>query len=297
MACVNKTQSRAARGTQWSIEWPAQSSRATPEQCDATCPPSVCCAGPVCGSGCRCAPSDSTVHVVGPASCIPNPCCPGCQPEKCCRATYIDDGNGSCCPRDCCARGGDNGTCCPEAKPFCCEGDCQTVVPTPCPTSIGGGNPCEGDGRTFTVNVESGPCTLRIQALGNQLFPGGGIDSPNFAAKPEIVLMDGVPLPTAPVQPGTEGRWQSLSHTLDYCKPRGKNSLTFSVVQVRHYISGCAGVEAGNEGVIRGAECDCLPVSQFGDGGVPVVVNARAWDVTVQCISPCACDDEANPLP
>jgi len=316
MSCSDKNNpqipSSLFRPFELTYRFPPQVASVDEETCQQSCDKSVCCNGPNCQAGCRCLPpegspvGENTIIISG-TTCDPNPCCPGCDPYfnqltqsftgKCCRAVYIDDGTGACCPNDCCgflppagtpiAADGKNGACCPDAKPHCCTPrGCQSVVPTEC--DFGRVTDSCLSPRQFIFDVPSGPFTADVQVYGNEFRENR---STVFQAKPESVFIDyglgEIELAPAPI---TDPNFQALANRVSICKPRGVTQVSFRIASVRVNISNC-----GSTGIV-GPECDCDgPAFSEIDGSF--LGNKYAWRVQLLCLDGCACDEDTNPLP
>lgn len=263
-----------------------------------TCSPNpcivgACCQGPNCSQNSRVLCGG--VYVGDNINCSPNPCCPGCVPPtqqdpsgKCCRDTYINDGFGSCCPRDCCnpENGVTNGGCCPENKPYCCtpigvagifprNKKCQSVPPTPCSTNfIVFRGPCAGifpvgpTPRRFSFNVESGQFTMRFRVGGGKQTGLGGaivLDSSSIATlrAGNIVLTSAI-----------GGAFTT------FCKPAGITNIDVEISDVTNF----------GQPVLEVNDCVVF------EGWPPDINNTFSlWNFIAECVNGCQCEE--NPLP
>lgn len=278
------------------------------------CCSGACCVGSLCSqrSGQQCEAGffigsrPVTGVFVGSVPCNPNPCCPDCVPPsffapdgKCCRSVYVEDGNGACCPNDCCgglqapgtpiADDGKNGACCPDDKPFCCQsgvdGDtggtkaCSSSPRTPCPGLIHRLSPCGVSGftlagREMTFSCESGQFTARAIVGGQRLIFSGSVIHETEVLDVTIDYGSGdIP----------------FAGQLIFCKPPGVTSITVKIGAIREFTGPC--VNADPAGQIVGPECDCYQT------GVPAddPVSSSAWSVLFECLDGCQCAE--NPLP
>jgi hypothetical protein len=226
--------------------------------------------------------------------CDPSPCCPTCEPHingqgKCCRAVYVDDGHGACCPpgRDCCgngifgASGAENGACCPESKPYCCEASDGTAIRQQCQAylpAVGGGgqySACSHPERTFSIPFPSEPCTVQFDFSPSRSF-GSARYTSGFKARLQIGDVDTVFTVPLILSPTGGGDQRGI-----FCKPPGITQALITVFDV---------VAQGSDGSVTfepepGDSMDCN-VTPFGD-------QRPSWTISGGITFACDC----NPLP
>lgn len=293
MACSDKNQK-----PWWAdvVKFPPLSGSQSQAACETGCTSSVgaCCKGQNCTqkSGCQCIPEDGNAAFISAGTpCSPNPCCPTCEPYtynlslkqwtgRCCRGTYINDGNGACCPdgRDCCGQipntTAESGACCPAARPNCCLGGlCQQWPAAYGPPydathphrTLAALNSCTSPGvfeTTFTLPQQPFPLRVLIYTtFANTQSATGGARFKATVTIGGLVVSGSVDLAT--YHPNDPRSNKDRFLTEYYCKPAGVTSGTIKVEDFFSAYGFCAGsgdIIAYYVGITGLSPCECNPL-------------------------------------
>lgn len=230
----------------------------------------LCCYGAngVLSSQCRCysEPPMKGVFVPGETT-----CCPDCDNVGlgggCCRETWVNDGNGACCPQECCPNGGENGGCCPPGRPYCCDGleylgytnSCQAFLPTVgCESMAQYINACDTQDNEVMLSTAATEFSARIGITARpQEFVTYEVD---------FIIECGDASASGTILGGPSG---SNSFNFEFCKAVGvtEAKVTLSTRYLAPSLPRCP--SDPNQG--------------------------PEWTVIFQCAAPCQCSE--NPLP